>query len=745
VHPHAHVRGILVLFALLAALLAQASPARAATFTVTTTADSGAGSLRQAITDANAAGNGNTVAFAIPGAGPHTIAPASALPALSRDNTTIDGCTQAGADCSALPLTLRIRLDGQGFSLLGFGITIRGLSLTGSGSAITMNRVARNSMFTLQDDVTVEHNYIGLAPDGSAAGKTATFQLQPGNRSSSSFNRLRIAGNVIGANASSGISAQANGFSRGLPVRGMRITGNIIGLDPTGTQPRPNAGDGVVVDISSDLQIVGNTIAANDAPASTTAVGIRHRGRTQATPGTDPAVDPGLLIKDNVIKNNADGGIVLEPDGPNIVPTAADPYSGPVNILGNTIGGNGGSGGAGIATIATADAIRPNLRIGGTAPGEANTITGNGGPGVAIGPDTGDTSVAVTVRGNSIYANAGPSIDLASDGPTANGPAGSARTGPNALVNFPVIGKLAHGSLIVEGTYEGAPNADLTLDFYKSETAEAPQTWVGSKAVTTDAGGIAAYSAEFDPDVPEGWYIRATATGADGSTSEFGDATVVPPVPPVPPPGDGPTPPDSDGVIRGTPGDDVLVGTAGDDHIECGGGDDRVMAGPGDDVIDCGAGDDVISGSSGDDRVRGSSGNDRIAAGGGNDTLAGGAGDDRLSGGSGADRLAGQPGADRLGGGAAADLLFGGSGGDRLAGQSGNDRAYGYAGDDRLFGGKGDDRLGGHGGNDRLAGGAGNDRLFGRLGDDILFGGPGHDSLSGGGGKNHLAAAAALR
>jgi Ca2+-binding RTX toxin-like protein len=717
------------LLGVIVGLLALVPAARAATFTVTTTADSGAGSLRQAITDANAAGSGNTIAFAIPGPGPHLIAPASPLPGINNDNTTIDGCTELGADCSALPLTLEIQLNGQGLSLVGLGTTIRGLSLTGSGTAITLNRIARNSMFTLQEDVTVEHNYIGLAPDGSAAGKTAAFQLQPGQRNITPYNRMRIASNVIGANGGAAINAQANGFSRGTPVRDMRITGNIIGLDPTGTQPRPNTGDGIVVDISSDLQIVGNKIASNGG------VGIRHRGRTQATPGTDPAVDPGLLIQNNVIEGNTGGGIVLQPDDPVLTPAAADPYSGPVNVLGNTISDNGG---AGIATIATADTIRPNMRIGGTGAGQANTITRNSGPGVAIGTNTSDSSVAVSVRGNSIYANTGPSIDLANDGATANGPAGSVRSGPNALINFPLIGALAHGSLIVNGTYEGAASADFTLDFYKSAMADGPQTWVGSKTVTTDAGGTTTYSAEFDPDVPEGSYIRATATGADGSTSEFGEAAIVPPMPPPPPTDGGPTPPDSDGVIRGTPGDDVLVGTPHKDRIECGAGDDRVIAHSGDDVIDCGPGDDVIVGNGGNDRIRGSSGNDHLVGGAGNDRLSGGTGRDRLFGGAGRDRLAGEQGNDRLAGGSAADVLHGGSGDDRLAGQSGNDLAYGYAGDDRLFGGRGNDRMSGHRGNDRLAGGAGNDRLFGRLGDDTLFGGPGHDLVSGGPGRNLL-------
>ena len=55
------------------AVLAFAFPASAATFTVTNTNDSGAGSLRQAILDANAAGGADTIAFNIAGPGVHTI------------------------------------------------------------------------------------------------------------------------------------------------------------------------------------------------------------------------------------------------------------------------------------------------------------------------------------------------------------------------------------------------------------------------------------------------------------------------------------------------------------------------------------------------------------------------------------------------------------------------------------------------------------------------------------------------
>ena len=59
----------------LVALYLAASAASATTYTVTSTADSGAGTLRQAITDANANPGEDTIAFAIVGSGVHTIQP----------------------------------------------------------------------------------------------------------------------------------------------------------------------------------------------------------------------------------------------------------------------------------------------------------------------------------------------------------------------------------------------------------------------------------------------------------------------------------------------------------------------------------------------------------------------------------------------------------------------------------------------------------------------------------------------
>src|SRR5213080_2212478 len=82
-----------------------AASARAATFTVTTTANSGSGSLRHAIISSNGTSGPNTIDFSI-GSGPQTIAPLSALPAITQP-VVVDGTTQPGF--TGVPL---IRLDG---------------------------------------------------------------------------------------------------------------------------------------------------------------------------------------------------------------------------------------------------------------------------------------------------------------------------------------------------------------------------------------------------------------------------------------------------------------------------------------------------------------------------------------------------------------------------------------------------------------------------------------------------------
>ena len=66
-----------------------------ASFVVTTTADSGPGSLREAITLSNTTPGFDDILFAIPGTGVQTIALEAPLPAIT-DSVTIDATTQPG-------------------------------------------------------------------------------------------------------------------------------------------------------------------------------------------------------------------------------------------------------------------------------------------------------------------------------------------------------------------------------------------------------------------------------------------------------------------------------------------------------------------------------------------------------------------------------------------------------------------------------------------------------------------------
>jgi hypothetical protein len=96
------VSRILALGVLLVAALVVVSPWLAskpalapATFTVTNTSDSGAGSLRQAMLDANSIPGVDSIDFDIPGSGVQVISPDSELPNIT-EGVSINGYTQSG-------------------------------------------------------------------------------------------------------------------------------------------------------------------------------------------------------------------------------------------------------------------------------------------------------------------------------------------------------------------------------------------------------------------------------------------------------------------------------------------------------------------------------------------------------------------------------------------------------------------------------------------------------------------------
>ncbi|MBK7147117.1 MAG: hypothetical protein IPH76_18695 [Xanthomonadales bacterium] len=147
------------LFPLLAPLLS--APLLAADYVVTTIADSGAGSLRQAVMDANGDGGPSTITFDALLDG-QTIAPSTPFPDLAEAGTTIDG--DRNSDC--VP---DIAIDGSALS------NIDGLHLTAPGQIIRGLSIQRfrNGLYLDSDASTVTCNHIGTnAAQATGFGNT---------------------------------------------------------------------------------------------------------------------------------------------------------------------------------------------------------------------------------------------------------------------------------------------------------------------------------------------------------------------------------------------------------------------------------------------------------------------------------------------------------------------------------------------------------------------------------------------
>ena len=138
---------LFLLAVLLAGMLAVngTSVARAASFTVINTLDSGTGSLRQAILDANATSGADTITFSVSG----TISLASALPAISEDLTidaTGQNVTISGGD------TVRVMAINTGQTVALKALTIaNGYDLLSGGgveNAGTLNVINTCLLYT---------------------------------------------------------------------------------------------------------------------------------------------------------------------------------------------------------------------------------------------------------------------------------------------------------------------------------------------------------------------------------------------------------------------------------------------------------------------------------------------------------------------------------------------------------------------------------------------------------------------
>jgi hypothetical protein len=216
-----------------------------ATYSVSSLADSGAGSLRAAITSVNGDSTADVIDFSVAGVIQLT---SGALPAVT-NQVTIEGTSAPGFANAPV-----LEIDNNGFAgltLSGFNSSLTSLSIVNAdGPGVTIAGA----------QITIEGNYIGISLDGSVAGNSGVGVLAATN--TGPF----ILQNVIGGNGGDGIQLGSAATARGAQTAD--IDGNLIGTTPNGMTTAGNKGNGIT--IFSDLNIVGgpdvgtgNTIAFN--------------------------------------------------------------------------------------------------------------------------------------------------------------------------------------------------------------------------------------------------------------------------------------------------------------------------------------------------------------------------------------------------------------------------------------------------------------------------------------------------
>ncbi|NQV72804.1 Ig-like domain-containing protein [bacterium] len=206
---------------------------------VTNTADSGLGSLRDAIAAANTTPGTDTITFNLTGGDVYTIAPTSGLPAIS-ESVVFDGLSQTGATCGTTDFTdraLKIVLDGSNIAYAAGGpfgldiaqntngVTIQGLvvrSFPGGGIRIDEGNTGS----------VIRCNYIGTNESGTLArGNYGSGILLVGSSAVSTGNMIggpaRADGNLISANGGSEIQLEQGADSN-------TIQNNLIGTTLTG-------------------------------------------------------------------------------------------------------------------------------------------------------------------------------------------------------------------------------------------------------------------------------------------------------------------------------------------------------------------------------------------------------------------------------------------------------------------------------------------------------------------------------
>ena len=530
------------------ALLSLALACQASDFTVTSTGNSGPGTLRQAILGVNSNAGPHTITFDIPGPGPFIITPTASLPTITRE-VTIDGTTQPGF--AGTPI---IELNGSSAGGSASGIAITRGHCTVKG--LVINRFRQNGILLSNGGTnTIVGNYLGTDVTGALrrgnlkanllisssagnviGGRTAAERnVISGSEEdgvdilgAASRNNI-IQGNYIGTDAGGtlsvsnwngiwitqgannnligGTNAGAGNLISGNNEEGIEIQdatarwnviqGNLIGTDRTGTLSVSNRGVGVLFESSGGNQLGGSSPGARNVISGNAKDGVRVAGSTATN----------NLIQGNLIGLDITGSTNLGNQIHGIcITNATEAASG--SPAGNTIGGLGA--------------------------GEGNILAFNLRAGIAISSGTN------SVLGNSIYSNAGLGIDLGNIGVQANDLTDT-DTGANNLQNYPVLGGATNqgGILAISGSLRSRTNLSYRLEFFTSPLAHSStygegKHFIGATNISLSGTSSANFTANF-PSIPAGdTVVTATATDPFGNTSEFSAArawtVLLPPV-----------------------------------------------------------------------------------------------------------------------------------------------------------------------------------------------------------------------
>ena len=548
-----------------------------AVLTVTNINDSGFGSLRDQINQANASPGLDEIRFNIFGSGVHTITLLSALPTIT-DAVTIDGSTQPGF--AGAPL---IELDGSNFPAQR-NTGVDGLRITAGGStvrAMVINRFGDDAIeLGTNGGNVVTGNFLGTDGTGTLARSNITGLRINGSANNTIGGTTAAARNLISGN---GRVEGGSRFGLGILITatgaaGNSVQGNFIGVNSAGSAALANAGDGI-----SMFQAGSNTIGGTTPGA---------RNVISGNVGSGIFLSSGSLVQGNLIGLNATGNAAVGNDVDGVTAGGGSTIGGTTSAARNVISGSRSDG---VQVSGTSNQIQGNFigtditgsidlgnsfsgvyvqsannTVGGAVASARNVISGNDTAGVAIEFSSGNqiqnnfigtnaagaaalgnsrdgvlilngsrNTIGGSSVGNSIAFNGGNGVFI------RNGLSASTRNsilsnsifsnaglgirlepGANNDQSSPALTgvSIAGGTATIQGVLNSLPNTTFTLEFFLNSACDPTgfgegQLFIRSMPVATDTNGSASFS--FSAQVSSGQRVTATATAPNGDTSEF--------------------------------------------------------------------------------------------------------------------------------------------------------------------------------------------------------------------------------